>query len=273
MLHLLTTSRAMAHSQQKQDESEPAPRQGVDTATHDQPDDRDSDHTRSDDSEADAASDTGNQLQNLRLTSQQTREVRRGLSGVTKPRRKGNIGIAINRLAKRVLNGVILLPMDFTLSLSRGLHNAPKLYHDRTVKGTRRVVGVRTGLKAAGEELVNGFYQGITGLVEQPYNEIHRSTASSSAPVRFLKGVGRGVGGVFLKPAAGLWGLAGYPLNGLHMNLRRSLAKNNAKYIADSRMAQGLLEMAELEKPEKEKIVRRWRGLRGAGAIGERFVL
>ena len=55
-----------------------------------------------------------------------------------------------SRISKRVLKGIILFPMDLTLSLSKGFHNLPKMYHDDTVEPIPKVVGVRSGFKAAG---------------------------------------------------------------------------------------------------------------------------
>lgn len=108
------------------------------------------------------------------------------------------------------------------------------------------------------QEFINGFYNGITGLVTHPYHEAHRRSGTAAV----LKGIGKGLGGVILKPAAGIWGLAGYPLNGLHVNLRQSLSKNISNNIAASRREQGALEMEALAPEERERVIRRWRALR-----------
>lgn len=50
------------------------------------------------------------------------------------------------------------------------------------------------------QEFVSGFYQGVTGIVTQPYSEAKRSGSAG-----FFKGIGKGIGGVILKPAAGEW--------------------------------------------------------------------
>lgn len=42
-------------------------------------------------------------------------------------------------------------PMDFTLSLARGFHNAPKLYGDESVRPADKVTDFQSGLKAAGK--------------------------------------------------------------------------------------------------------------------------
>lgn len=54
------------------------------------------------------------------------------------------------KMAKHILNWAIMIPTDVTLSLSKGFHNAPKLYHDSTVEKTPKVLGVRSGFRAAG---------------------------------------------------------------------------------------------------------------------------
>jgi hypothetical protein len=53
------------------------------------------------------------------------------------------------RMSKKFLKTVIWLPTDLTLSLSKGFHNAPKLYHDPMVESTPKVIGFRSGLRAA----------------------------------------------------------------------------------------------------------------------------
>lgn len=120
------------------------------------------------------------------------------------------------RMSMKFINLVIWLPTDLSLSLAKGFHNAPKLYHDPMVKSTPKVKSVRSGFRAAGkvsafncslknsiyshdQELCDGFYYGVTGLVTQPrYGYKNKGTKG------MLKGMGKGVGGVFLKPPAGM---------------------------------------------------------------------
>lgn len=90
------------------------------------------------------------------------------------------------------------LPREFVLGMTRGFHNVPKLYHDRTVRQPEKVVNLRTGLKGAGKEFGYGMYDGITGLVTQPFHG-----AKEQGGIGFLKGVGKGFGGLLFKPPAG----------------------------------------------------------------------
>lgn len=55
-----------------------------------------------------------------------------------------------SRMSKKFLKNILWLPTDLTLSLSKGFHNAPMLYHDQMVKELPKVVGFRSGLAAAG---------------------------------------------------------------------------------------------------------------------------
>lgn len=51
----------------------------------------------------------------------------------------------VSRAGKHLLDWVLLLPTDLTMSFSKGFHNAPKLYHDPMVQETPTVRGVRGG--------------------------------------------------------------------------------------------------------------------------------
>lgn len=51
----------------------------------------------------------------------------------------------------RIVSAGLKSPMDFTLGLARGFHNAPKLYGDQSVRQPDRITGFQSGLKAAGK--------------------------------------------------------------------------------------------------------------------------
>lgn len=59
-------------------------------------------------------------------------------------------GYRARRMGKHILNWTITIPTDLTLSLSKGFHNAPRMYHDTTVEDLPKVMGVGSGLRAAG---------------------------------------------------------------------------------------------------------------------------
>ena len=51
----------------------------------------------------------------------------------------------------RIVGAGLKSPMDFTLGLARGFHNAPKLYGDESVRQADKITGIQSGLKAAGK--------------------------------------------------------------------------------------------------------------------------
>lgn len=98
----------------------------------------------------------------------------------------------------RIVGAGFKSPMDFTLGLAQGFHNAPRLYGDETVRKKEPVTDFKSGVRAATKEFGYGFYDGITGLVTQPV-----AGARKEGFAGFLKGFGKGIGGVALKPGAG----------------------------------------------------------------------
>ncbi|KAL3461160.1 hypothetical protein BJX64DRAFT_300186 [Aspergillus heterothallicus] len=168
----------------------------------------------------------------------------------------------VTRAGKYLLKWALLLPTDLALSFSKGFHNAPKLYHDPMVQETPTVRGVRGGVRAAGTEFTQEFYQAVTGIVKQP--QYGRKEGGTKG---MIKGVGKGVGGVFLKPAAGLWGLVGYPLDGVRKTLRNSLGKSKVREILASRISQGLGEMVAATPEERAAVIRRWNEIHNANEV------
>jgi hypothetical protein len=61
-----------------------------------------------------------------------------------------NAGRATKGISRIVAAG-LKSPMDFTLGIARGFHNAPKLYGDDTVRPQAKVTDLQSGLKAAGK--------------------------------------------------------------------------------------------------------------------------
>jgi hypothetical protein len=51
----------------------------------------------------------------------------------------------------RIVDAGMKSPMDFTLALAKGFHNAPKLYGDGTVRPVEKVTDLKSGIRAAGK--------------------------------------------------------------------------------------------------------------------------
>lgn len=58
----------------------------------------------------------------------------------------------------RIVSAGLKSPMDFTLGIARGFHNAPKLYGDDTVRQADKITDFQSGLKAAGKVNSNLVY-------------------------------------------------------------------------------------------------------------------
>ncbi|KAL9072485.1 MAG: hypothetical protein Q9157_005069 [Trypethelium eluteriae] len=164
----------------------------------------------------------------------------------------------------RIIGTSIKSPMDFSMSVARGFHNAPKLYGDDTVRQPDKITDLQSGLKAAGkisidnmQELGYGFYDGITGLVKQP-----AAGAKKEGAAGFLKGVGKGLGGFLLKPGAGLWGLPGYTFKGVYQELQKHMGSNSLNYIIAARVTQGHEDWQNTTTEEKQEIIRKWATLK-----------
>lgn len=137
-------------------------------------------------------------------------------------------------------------PMNLTLAIAQGFHNAPRLYGDTTVRRPRRITGYKSGFKAAGEEAMYGVYDGVTGLVTQPY----RQTRDEGA-IGLVKGVGMGLGGFVLKDLAAIFGFIGFPLKGVHKELLKH--QQPTHFIRKARMTQGNL---DIEHDSKEDLAK-----------------
>ncbi|KAH9892140.1 glycosyltransferase family 1 protein [Xylariomycetidae sp. FL2044] len=149
-------------------------------------------------------------------------------------------------------------PMNFCMGLARGFRNAPSLYNDDTIRPTEKVTGFGSGLKVAGKEFGFGLFDGITGLVTQPL-----SGAEKEGGMGLLKGFGKGIGGLVLKSAAGIWSLPAYAMAGVHAEIRSLFAQSALRYITASRIAQGQDEFGTSSVQERADIMLRWADHKG----------
>lgn len=140
--------------------------------------------------------------------------------------------------------------MDFSLGLAKGFHNAPKLYGDETVRKQEKITNFSSGLKAAGREFGYGLYDGISGLVTQPILGAKKEGAAG-----FVKGFGKGIGGVVFKPGAAVWGLPGYTAMGIYREMQKRFGPSTEGYIIASRTAQGYADLHESSAAERASLI------------------
>lgn len=145
-------------------------------------------------------------------------------------------------------------PMEMTMGITKGFHNAPKMWGDDTVRPQPKVSGAKSGAQAIGKEFAYGMYDGVTGLVTQPWNGAKKEGATG-----FFKGVGKGVGGIIAKPGAALFGIPGYLFQGAYKESQKLFGSNVQDYIVASRTAQGYDDWLHSSEEEKQGVIERWK--------------
>jgi hypothetical protein len=144
--------------------------------------------------------------------------------------------------------------MELSVGITKGFHNAPKLWGDDTVRPQEKVKDFKSGIKAVGREFGFGWYDGITGLFTQPWKGAQKEGASG-----FFKGFGKGIGGFITKPGAALFGIPSHMMKGVHKEVQKLFGNSVQNYIVTSRTAQGYQEWLQSSEAEKEDVIDRWK--------------
>ncbi|CAJ2510264.1 Uu.00g061640.m01.CDS01 [Anthostomella pinea] len=154
---------------------------------------------------------------------------------------------------------LVRAPVDLTLAIAQGFHNAPRLYGDETVRRPTRVTGIKSGLRAAGSEFMYGIYDGVTGIVRLPYRGAKEDGVEGA-----VAGVGMGLMGFVLKDLAAIFAPVGYTLKGVAKEV--SGGKKQVKYLRRARIIHGQRELKALSDSERkvalEDIEKGWRVMR-----------
>ncbi|KAJ4300926.1 hypothetical protein N0V90_003015 [Kalmusia sp. IMI 367209] len=163
-------------------------------------------------------------------------------------------GVHMSKGAGRFVKAVVQAPVDLSVNFTRGFHNIPKLWGDDTVRPQERVSDFKSGVKAVGREFGFGWYDGLTGLVTQPWKGAQKEGASG-----FVKGVGKGIGGFLAMPGAAMLGILGHTMQGVSKEVQKLFGSNVHNYIVASRAAQGYEDWLQSSDAEKEDVIVRWR--------------
>lgn len=172
----------------------------------------------------------------------------------------------VSRGALKSAGALASAPIDLSVALAQGFHNAPRLYGDDTVRRPQRVTGIRSGLRAARQEFIYGLYDAWTGVVRLPVRGAKQGVRG------FTKGVGMGLSGLVLKDVAAVVGPVGYTLKGVKKQVERR--RQPYKDIRRARVLQGQLEMGELSDEQRsqriEQVEKGWEVLRSLWETVER---
>ncbi|KAH7394543.1 hypothetical protein BKA66DRAFT_303361 [Pyrenochaeta sp. MPI-SDFR-AT-0127] len=153
----------------------------------------------------------------------------------------------------RIIGAGFKSPMDFSLNVAKGFHNVPKLY-GAEVRQVDKVTDLQSGLRTAAKEFGFGLYDGITGIVTDPYKG-----AKKEGGVGFVKGVGRGLISVPFRVMGGAWSVPGYAMKGLYQEMVKNKGQSVQNYIIAARIAQGYDEASTISQHEQDEIVSRWK--------------
>ncbi|KAJ4316704.1 hypothetical protein N0V94_005317 [Neodidymelliopsis sp. IMI 364377] len=157
----------------------------------------------------------------------------------------------------RIVGAGFKSPMDFSLNVAKGFHNVPKLYGGE-VRKVENVTDFKSGLttaaKASDMQFGFGLYDGITGIVTDPYKG-----AKKEGGVGFVKGVGRGIFSVPFRVMGGAWAVPGYAMKGLYQEMIKSKGNGVQNYIIAARIAQGYDESTTVSAQERADIVSKWK--------------
>jgi UDP:flavonoid glycosyltransferase YjiC (YdhE family) len=168
----------------------------------------------------------------------------------------GPTGVHMTKGAGRFARALVQGPINISVNLTRGMHNIPKMWGDDTVRPQERVSGLRSGVRAVGREFGFGFYDGVTGLVTQPLKGAREEGASG-----FFKGVGKGIGGLLVKPGAAALGILSHTLEGANKEMQKLFSSNVQDYVIASRTAQGYEEWLQSSTEEKQEVITYWKSI------------
>ncbi|KAH8593081.1 putative glucosyl/glucuronosyl transferase [Bisporella sp. PMI_857] len=163
-------------------------------------------------------------------------------------------GVHTSKGAGRFIRTFVQIPMEISVGLTKGFHNLPKLWGDDTVRPQEQISDFKSGAIAAGKEFGFGWYDGVTGLVTQPWKGARKEGASG-----FVKGVGKGIGGFATKPFAALSGILGHTMKGVHKEVQKLFGSSVQNYIVTSRVAQGYEEWLQSSDAEKQDVIAQWK--------------
>ncbi|KAF2427854.1 UDP-Glycosyltransferase/glycogen phosphorylase [Tothia fuscella] len=130
---------------------------------------------------------------------------------------------ALANLGVSLVGHSLKAPIALFYNVANGFHNAPAVFlSDSTVRVHPQITGLTSGIVRSGQELTQGLYDAVTGLVLQPYTGYKQSSSKGESRATGLaKGLGKGIGGLVLKTGAAVSGLPGYSLKGLERRVER----------------------------------------------------
>ncbi|KAJ7118977.1 glycosyltransferase family 1 protein [Mycena epipterygia] len=146
--------------------------------------------------------------------------------------------------------------MDIVTSVHEGLYNTPKLYGSK-VRKTGKVTDFASGLKEGGKGLVMGYYDGITGLVREPYEGAQKEGFMGA-----VKGSLRSFANATIRPAGGIVGLIAHPVHGLWKSAQSPMAKKQEQRQREVRIGDGVEAVQKSTQTQRSEMVQKFKQLK-----------
>ncbi|KAJ7684426.1 glycosyltransferase family 1 protein [Mycena polygramma] len=146
--------------------------------------------------------------------------------------------------------------MDIVSSVHEGFYNTPKLYGSK-VRKTGKVTDFASGLKEGGKGLFYGYYDGITGLVREPYEG-----AQKEGFVGAIKGSLRSFANATIRPAGGIVGLIAHPVQGLWKSVQSPMAKKQEQKQREVRISDGVEAVRKSTQAQRSEMVQKFKSLK-----------
>ncbi|KAJ7932676.1 glycosyltransferase family 1 protein [Mycena leptocephala] len=161
---------------------------------------------------------------------------------------------------KGIINTTQAIPrgvMDIVASVHEGFYNAPKLYGSK-VRKTGKVTGFASGLKEGGKGLFYGYYDGITGLVREPYEGAQKEG--------FMGAVKGSLRSCICKrndpPAGGIVGLIAHPVRGLWKSVQSPMAQKQEQQQREVRISDGIEVVRKSTQTQRSEVVQKFNQLK-----------
>ncbi|KAF9265967.1 glycosyltransferase family 1 protein [Marasmius fiardii PR-910] len=142
--------------------------------------------------------------------------------------------------------------MKIVSSIHKGFHNLPEMYGSE-VRQSGPVKDFSSGIREAGKGLYYGYYDGITGLVTEPWKG-----AQKEGFIGAIKGSARSFANVTLRPAAGIVGVVKHPMKGAVKSVQSLLGKDKEIVQQRTRISDGLLAVKAGPPAQKQEIIERF---------------
>ncbi|KAJ7063648.1 glycosyltransferase family 1 protein [Mycena amicta] len=154
--------------------------------------------------------------------------------------------------------------LTIVASVHEGIYNMPRLYGSK-VRKAGKVTDFASGIKEGGKGLFYGYYDGITGLVREPYEGGKKDGFAGA-----IKGSLRSFANATVRPAGGIAGAIAHPIRGLWKSVQPPLTAKHENKLREVRISDGVEAVRTSTKAQRSDVIQSFDRLKTATATTER---